>query len=254
MQFELSNDEKLNLETYSSEKALQHFSRLWLFESEKQIFDKYLMQFQGRGDFRLLDLGCGAGRTAYPLYKMGFQVIGVDISEKMVERAISNYPGIDFRVGDACDLEFPDETFDCVLFAGNGIGDIYPESKRVKALKEVHRVLKEDGLFIFGTHNSWWIGITPSTALYSLIHFSRNVLKGRTFSKYKIGRRPYGDIITYFISSKGQKKQLEQHGFKLIEMYPEGEFRNNRLLRYFVPWIYYVTRKEKILKGINHRD
>jgi SAM-dependent methyltransferase len=254
MQFELSDEERLNLETYSSEKALQHYSRLWLFESERQIFDKYLMQFQGRGDFRLLDLGCGAGRTTYPLYKMGFQVIGVDISEKMVEKASSNFTDIDFRVGDACDLEFPDETFNCVFFSFNGIDYIYPESKRIKAFREAHRVLKEGSLFIFSSHNSWWIGITPSTALNRLIHFSRNALKGRTFSKYKIDRPPYGDLITYYTSPKEQKVQLEQHGFTLIDIYPEGVLRNNKLLRYLAPWIYYVTRKGKNFEGISHRD
>jgi SAM-dependent methyltransferase len=254
MQFELSDEERLNLETYSSEKALQHYSRLWLFESERQIFDKHLTQFQGRGDFRLLDLGCGAGRTTYPLYKMGLQVIGVDISEKMIEKASSNYPDIDFRVGDACDLEFPDETFDCVFFSFNGIDLIYPESKRIKAFREAHRVLKEGSLFIFSSHNSWWFIITPLEARAWLIYFLRNALKGRTFSKYKIWKLPYGGNIIYSINPKEQKVQLEQHGFTLIDIYPEGVFRNNKLLRYLAPWIYYVTRKGKNFEGISHRD
>lgn len=47
---------------------------------------------------RALDFGCGAGRSTRLLRDLGFDVIGVDVSEAMVELARSADPGGDYRV------------------------------------------------------------------------------------------------------------------------------------------------------------
>jgi SAM-dependent methyltransferase len=44
----------------------------------------------------VIDLGCGFGYGCYLLRKAGHEVIGVDISEKAIEYARANYPGIYF--------------------------------------------------------------------------------------------------------------------------------------------------------------
>uniref|UniRef100_UPI00146F81A2 class I SAM-dependent methyltransferase n=1 Tax=Kuenenia stuttgartiensis TaxID=174633 RepID=UPI00146F81A2 len=47
---------------------------------------------------------------------------------------------------------FEDDTFDFVLFSYNGL-DSMGNNNRLKTLKEIHRILKKDGVFVFSSHN-----------------------------------------------------------------------------------------------------
>jgi len=60
----------------------------------------------------------------------------------MIKKAREILPHSTFIAGDACALSFKNESFDCVLFSFNGIDYIFPESERLRALKEINRILK----------------------------------------------------------------------------------------------------------------
>lgn len=65
-----------------------------------------------------LDFGCGAGRSSRFLEDLGFQVVGVDIAERMLARARERNPSGDYRLvpdGDLTQLE--GQRFDLVLSA-----------------------------------------------------------------------------------------------------------------------------------------
>jgi SAM-dependent methyltransferase len=68
---------------------------------------------------RLLDVGCGLGEAALGLARdlgEGGEVVGVDVSERMLRIARSNAGAarcrVRFTVGDACSLDEPDDSFD----------------------------------------------------------------------------------------------------------------------------------------------
>lgn len=63
---------------------------------------------------RILDVATGTGWTARRLSNRGAKVTGIDIGEGVIEAAKLIAPEIDFKVGDAEALEFPDQSFDCV--------------------------------------------------------------------------------------------------------------------------------------------
>jgi SAM-dependent methyltransferase len=124
-----------------------------LWASEKHVFQKYLEK-----EFSVLDLGCGTGRTTFPLFKLGFQdIIGVDLTPEMIAAAkqLNHHfqTQIRFETGNATHLAFDDHTFHATIFSFNGLMSIPGHLQRVKAIKEIHRVLKIDGLFIFTTHD-----------------------------------------------------------------------------------------------------
>lgn len=70
-----------------------------------------------RPEARILDVGCGPGRHAHALGRRGFEVVGVDISERFVALARENTPtgaAVSFERADARMLRF-DSDFDAVI-------------------------------------------------------------------------------------------------------------------------------------------
>jgi len=62
----------------------------------------------------VLDVGVGTGRFAKPIQDNGFEVVGIDISKRMIEKAIEK--SVDnILLGDACYLPFKDDSFDAAI-------------------------------------------------------------------------------------------------------------------------------------------
>ncbi len=104
------------------------------------------MSFKGR----VLDLACGAGGFSFLLEDLGFQVVGLDSSEAMLERAKEfardKRSKVEFVKGDARELPFEDSSFDYVLFVDSLVHFEPAELNRV--FREAARVLKPGGRFI----------------------------------------------------------------------------------------------------------
>ena len=125
-----------------------------LWESEKYVFNKYFTD----KDKSILDIGCGAGRTTFALYERGYHnIIGLDLTPEMIDSARElnkkRATDIEFITGDATDLNFTDNSFDYALFSFNGLMQIPKRANRIQALKEIRRVIKPGGIFIFTTHD-----------------------------------------------------------------------------------------------------
>ena len=67
-----------------------------LFEPERRAIERYFTPGS-----RVLDLGCGAGRTTHALDEHGFDVVGVDASSGMVAAASEADADVQYLVGDA---------------------------------------------------------------------------------------------------------------------------------------------------------
>ena len=80
------------------------------------------------------------------LDKSGFEVKGVDYSEAMIKRARKRSPKIEYYVEDSSNTHFPDQSFDCVILCF-ALHENDPK-EREKIIKEVKRLLKEDGKLI----------------------------------------------------------------------------------------------------------
>lgn len=65
-----------------------------------------------------LDIGCGTGRSTVALSKYCKNVIGIDPSMQMLENAKPN-PKVEYRIYNRKNLEFQDQLFDIVTFAGS---------------------------------------------------------------------------------------------------------------------------------------
>jgi ubiquinone/menaquinone biosynthesis C-methylase UbiE len=94
---------------------------------------------------RVLDLGCGTGNVEQRLQKNHAEIIGVDSSEQMLERARRKCPQVDFRLQDLNErLRFEDEAFDAVI----SVHSLYLLNDMGFALSEIKRVLRPNGRLI----------------------------------------------------------------------------------------------------------
>ncbi|MFD1777420.1 class I SAM-dependent methyltransferase [Fredinandcohnia salidurans] len=96
----------------------------------------------------ILDAGCGDGYGSFILSERGFQVVGVDISAEMIEKANkrSQSENLSFTQGDLTGLPFEDETFSGIM----AINSIEWTEIPLQAVNEIRRVTKPGGIFCVG--------------------------------------------------------------------------------------------------------
>ena len=100
-------------------------------------------------DRTILDAGCGSGDLVAEISKFALSCVGIDVSETMISLAKQGYPGHDFKVSSIDRLDFGPGSFDVVYssLVLHYFNDLAP------VFKEVVRVLKPDGRFIFSIHH-----------------------------------------------------------------------------------------------------
>ena len=113
----------------------------------KRLFNSALSVIPDRG--KILEIGCGRGRILKYLsaQKPDAEFIGVDVSKEMIDRAYL-LPNVKYIVGNGADLRpFKNEYFDVVF--SYIVFQHLPRRFTDAYVKEVARVLKKGGLFVF---------------------------------------------------------------------------------------------------------
>lgn len=114
----------------------------------------------------ILDIGYGNGYLIEKMYKKsGARIVGIDISNDMKIAATKrNQLGVDkgdieLLIGDCCNLQFDDNSFDIVTT----VNTIYFWKDTVQGLREILRVLNEDGVFYNVVYSKEYFAKTPYT-------------------------------------------------------------------------------------------
>ena len=223
-----------NKQSYSLPTQVAIYDDEKLKPIEQELFDVWFKD----GGKKVLDVGCGAGRTTAHLKKRGYDVVAIDYVEAMIKRAREKFPQDDFRVMDATQLAFGDNSFDIALFSFNGVDCIYPEKKREEAIREMRRVIKPGGHLIFSSHNSL---IVPKTK-YEWFWWALNILTGKIFTPYRLEYKSvrHGARFIYFARQPyRQIRDIERMGFVVKDVFKQPDSHSLMLS----PWTYFVCEK-----------
>jgi SAM-dependent methyltransferase len=135
---------------YSSPAIVAGYGRQdYITPCERLLFDSFI-----KPGLAILDIGVGGGRTSQYLARNASRYAGIDYSSEMVQLCRNRYPQWEYFEDSATDLSrFASGSFDVVVMSYNMIDDLIPDSSRRKCLQECYRVLREEGLLIFSSHN-----------------------------------------------------------------------------------------------------
>lgn len=204
---------------YCNENVLLELNRLSNpynnieFQTTLHMIDKY---FKNTG--KVLDLGCGPGRYSIELLKKGYNVTLYDISNEQLKLAKSNIEDINLKAdeyicGDCTDLsKFDDNSFDVVLLMGP-MYHITDDSLRLDVLKNIKRILKDNGFAMIAYLNG--LGIIKS----SIHECSFEYANIENFSKLLVDNAWSKDdsfTETYVATPFGAKKEIEKCGLEII--------------------------------------
>ena len=205
-------------------------------------------------NFRMLDIGVGAGRTTQHFAEVVREYVGIDYSTAMIEVCKTKFPQYRLEVADARDLSmFENGYFDFVLFSFNGI-DAVGHDDRLIIMREIRRVLRKGGYFCFSSLNLNSRRLRPVIKFYKdpiLMTFDvyNFILNSNLRSNKKNGhemiflkdRDFFGRL--YYITPSEQLRQLETVGFVDTVAY---DFQSGKrvadprtMLGY---WVYFLTR------------
>ncbi|MCC7274772.1 MAG: class I SAM-dependent methyltransferase [Alphaproteobacteria bacterium] len=129
---------------------------------------------------RILEVGVGTG-LSLPLYKSS-RVVGIDVSDKMLERARRRVARLglthveDLRVMDAEQMAFPSHAFDAMVLMH--VASVVPHPDRLMA--EVRRVLRPGGEAIVLNH--FWTGRGPMSLVERALAPASNTIGFRPMS------------------------------------------------------------------------
>lgn len=143
------------MEVAEIKRIYAHYSRIYDFIFKRWFFPRQQLAIQAldiRPGQRVLDVGVGTG-FSLSLYPQHAQVVGVDLSGKMLREARKKVlrerlAHVDLMEMDAAHLAFPDNTFDFVIVAF--VISVVPDP--IQVLAEIKRVSKPEGQIVIINH------------------------------------------------------------------------------------------------------
>lgn len=229
---ELKGNQFEGKETYVKDvfnEIAEYYDKMNGIMSMGMVKKWHRFMFKKAGDItgcKVCDVGCGTGEISFmAAERVGpdGEVIGVDITPGMLAMAEKKMESmdlpvkVDFRVGDALDMEFDDNTFDLVT-SGYMLRNV---TNIQQAVNEMYRVLKpgskvvvaelskpKNRILLFG-YNIYVFHIVP--------FFGRRYDKGKKID----GKQPAYDWLT---------SSLERfpHGNDMVEIFKKAGFSDAR--------------------------
>jgi ubiquinone/menaquinone biosynthesis C-methylase UbiE len=111
----------------------------------KDWIDKFISYLPKNGS--VLDIGCAYGRDTNFFASKKYVTTGIDLSQKMIDKAKESVPDVKFFVMNMLELDFEDNAFDGVWCSATLLH--LKKADAIKSLKEIKRVLKVNGVLYF---------------------------------------------------------------------------------------------------------
>ncbi len=200
-------------ETLTTGEIFDQIAPGWYNFRHRSIFTHELEELAARwSGGRLLNVGCAHGPDFIP-FKERFELYGIDISGRMLELAEKYAEKNQFQVNltqaDARQIPYSDDSFDDAIAVAT-YHHIEGKEERLKALRELRRVLKPGGEAFITVWNKWQPGFWFKKKDI-LVPWK---MKEKTLYRY------------YHLFSYGElEKLVKKAGFTVVKSYPENRYK-----------------------------
>ncbi len=137
---------------YSTMAEIYHEMYQHTFDYDKE-FSFYDSILKNNGCNKILEIGCGTGMLARRFLEKGYDYLGLDLANEMLEIARREVKSDRFIQYDMRNLLFNDQ-FEAALITGRSIAYVIENQGILDTFKGVHNSLKNDGLFVFGVFDA----------------------------------------------------------------------------------------------------
>jgi SAM-dependent methyltransferase len=195
-----------------------------------------LVRYRDELSGRVVELGCGAGRLTGYLGEIAATAHGIDISPEMVAYCRRTYPKVTFSEGDLRGVTTMEAGSWDAVFATYNVLDVLGDAERRQVLDGIHGVLPPGSLLIMSSHNLAYAPrladpfrirnrglVAAAVTLVQYPRWRRNRKRLLAFERHEPNYSILNDIshdfsaLHYYISRDAQERQLNEHGFDLVE-------------------------------------
>jgi len=193
------------------------------YQKEVAFLEKIFNKYSKSPVISILDLGCGSGNHSVVLAKRGYEVVGVDLSSKLIrlaQKKAKKYKlKVNFLKGDIRNVDLG-RKFDAVIAMFNVVGYQVRNEDFKRMIKTANKHLKKEGLFVFDC----WFG--PAV----LFQRPENWLK-----IFKENRERIIKFTQPTLDKKNKVVSLKYRVFRILGKKILDEFEEQHVLRFFFP-------------------
>ena len=224
---------------YSTLAEIYHEMYQHVFDYEKE-FHFYDAILKANNCHTILEVGCGSGMLARRFLANGYDYLGLDLYNEMLDIARREVLSDRFIQCDMRNLSF-DQQFDAILITGRSLAYVIDNQGIIDTLQGVHKSLKENGLFVFGVFdanqifdnfNDFEQNIEHNgKKIRRISHLEKNLTTGWTYdwtAKYIIEKdheiSEFDDITTLRAFTRDEIQLfMKLNGFVIEEIIEEGK-------------------------------
>jgi len=224
---------------YSALAEIYHemYQHIFDYEVEYGFYDSIL---KTKNCINILEVGCGSGMLARRFLTNGYNYLGLDLNNEMLDIARREVKSGRFMQGDMRLLSF-DTQFDAILITGRSLAYVTENKEILDTFNGVHKSLKDNGLFVFGVFDANQIFLSfddfeqvithQNKTIRRKSHLEKNLATGWTydwFAKYTIKQdneiSEYDDITTLRAFTRDEISLfMKMTGFDIDQIIDEGK-------------------------------
>jgi SAM-dependent methyltransferase len=200
-----------------------------LFAVDEAFGDRYCPE-----GGRLLDLGCGTGRLLVALGIRGRRVVGVDLSQPMLEVARARTTAAGVHAGlvraNIVDLAcLAPEQFDCAACLFSTLGMVVGGTERRRVVQSVFGILRPGGRFILHVHNRWFNTWDPAGRRWLLRDWLRSWWGVPPGDRIMPVHQGIAGLTLHLFTRREVVRLLRTAGYEILEVRPVSLRPDGRL-------------------------